>query len=472
MKNYNRVMGADSYKFSHASQYPQNMVSMYDYMEARSSKVYPATVFVGLQGFLKEYFSEPITIQEVNQAYAFAKQHGISFDIDGWEYIVKELQGKLPVEIKAIEEGTLVPVGNVLMTIESTDTKVPWIAGWLETMIMRIWYPTNIATKSYYTRKMLEKYGSPEWAKFAFHSFGSRGSTTTEASEIGGFAHLTQFMGTDNFDSLKYCFDNYNSQMAGYSVFASEHSSTTSWGKDNEMNFVYQMLLDNPDAPIMSFVADSYDVYKFTDEVTKPGSKIRELIESRPNQKFVLRPDSGNPIEVLSKMTKIMEDNGVFDIMIEGPDGIERMASSNFGILWGDGVNPEVIENILKISMTEGKYAAENFVFGSGGDLMQNHTRDTMGFAVKCSSITVEIGEDTGHSYTQDIDVFKDPITDPGKKSKKGKVTTLYNPDTGEYKVTLVGDKYPGFVQALKTVYKDGNILTNTSLDEIRNNAK
>lgn len=477
-------MAADSYKFSHASQYPEDMVSMYDYMEARSSKVFPATVFVGLQGFLNTYLKEPFTIQEVNQAYAFSKGHGIPFDIDGWEYIVGTLGGRIPVEIKAIDEGTLVPTKMVLMTIESTDIKVPWIAGWLETMLMRMWYPTNIATKSYYTRKVLEKYGSTDWAKFAYHNFGSRGSTTAEASQIGGFAHLTQFMGTDNFDSLLYAFENYGSTMAGYSVFATEHSTTTSNAKTtlDEINFVVRMLKENPEAPIMSFVADSTNVYDFTDMVTKPGSEVREIIESRPNQKFVLRPDSGEPIEVLSKMIEIMKKNEVFDSDIEG-----KILSTNFGMLWGDGITLEIIEKILKTFTTYDfipapeqtsvtLLAAENFVFGSGGDLMQNHTRDTSGFAVKCSNITIDVGSpiDNGDGTSSwepsfiEKEVFKNPITDQGKKSKKGKVTTFYNEETGEYKVGTVENKYPGFITVLNTVYLNGFIVKESTLDEIR----
>jgi len=491
MNNTNRVMCADSYKYSHSKQYPENMVSMYDYMEARSNKVYPATVFVGLQGLLKEYFTDPITIQEVNQAHEFAKGHGVPFDIEGWEYIVDVLGGKLPVEIKAVDEGSLIPTKMVLMTIESTDNMVPWISGWLETVLMRLWYSTNIATKSYYTRKILEKYGSKEWAHFAYHNFGSRGSTTSEASQIGGFAHLTQFMGTDNFDSLLYCFENYGSTMAGYSVFASEHSTTTAnaeGSQEKEEAFVIRMLEENPDAPIMSFVADSYDVYNFTDFCTKPGSKIRKIVESRPNQKFVLRPDSGEPIEVLSKMIEIMKNNGVFDTEIDG-----KALSTNFGMLWGDGITPEVIEKIL-INFTTYQnipvsdqtsvtlLAAENFVFGSGGDIMQNHTRDTMGFAVKCSSITVDEGSpyETGKIFDNgkhemewkphfvERDVFKDPITDHGKKSKKGKVTTYYNKNTDTYFVDKVGKNFDGAIDVLDTVYLNGNLVKETTLDEIR----
>ena len=456
----NRVMMADSYKYSHSKQYPKNMVSMFDYMESRGG-LYPATIFVGLQGFIKEYLIEPITKEEVDEAYEFASGHGVPFDIDGWNYIINELGGKLPVEIRAVKEGSLIPVKNVLMTIESTDPKVPWIAGWLETMLMRLWYPINIATKSYYVKQMLMDFGSPEWAQFAYHNFGSRGSSTTEASMIGGFAHLTQFMGTDNFDSLRYCKKFYNDSMAGFSVFATEHSTTTAnaeGSKKKEIAFIERMLIENPEAPIMSFVADSYDIYNFTEKVTQPNSWIRETIESRPNQKFVIRPDSGEPLEVISKMLEIMEQNEVFDREIDG-----FKVSSNYGILWGDGITPNTIEDILTMVMEKG-YAAENFVFGSGGDLMQNHTRDTQKFAIKCSSITIESDDEL-----IEVDVFKDPITDPGKQSKKGRITTYYNKENDIYFVDTIEKDFESSVDILETVFKNGEIIKEYSLQEIRN---
>lgn len=471
MNKTNRVMLADSYKYSHAKQYPK-MVSMYDYMESRGG-LYPATIFVGLQGLIKEYLLEPITIQEVNQAKAFAELHGVPFDTEGWEYIVGKLGGKLPVEIRAVDEGSLVPVKNVLLTIESTDKNVPWIAGWLETIVMKLWYPTNIATKSYYVKQMLMKYGAPEWAQFAYHNFGDRGSSSVEAAAIGGYAQLTQLGGTDNFYSLKYCFDNYGIQMAGYSVFATEHSTTTAHGRDGEEQFVIRMLEENPDAPIMSFVADSYDVYAFTDMCTNENSIIRQIIESRPNQKFVLRPDSGEPLEVLDKMITIMRANKLDTL--PHPDG--KHLFKDFGILWGDGITPEIIEEIL-IEADRCNFAAENFVFGSGGDLMQNHNRDTQRFAVKCSSITVDDNyaddmtpADTDEPRLRDIDVFKNPITDPGKASKKGKVTTYYNRNTKEFFVKEVGRDFAHSTDILSTVYKNGELVKEYTMDEVRENS-
>jgi len=442
------------------------MVAMYDYMSSRGGK-YPSTVFVGLQGLIKQYLMEPITVSDLNQARDFAKLHGIPFDYEGWAHIIFKCKGLLPITIKAVNEGSLIPTGKPLLTVESTDPIVPWIAGWVETLLMKLWYPTNIATKSYYVRKMLERYGSPEWAQFAYHNFGDRGASSVESAAIGGFAHLTQFMGTDCFNSLSYCYDNYNViDIAGYSVYATEHSTTTA--NPDEEQFVYDQLVANPNLPIMSFVADSYDVYKFTHFCTDPDSRIRKLIESRPNQKLVLRPDSGNHLEVINRMLNIMEHNS----LIIAHDNT-KVLFRDFGILWGDGITPETIEEILNIQTMNG-FAAENFVFGSGGDLMQNHTRDTQKFAIKCSSIDVEVIRlDEAEPYIKSRDVFKDPITDPGKKSLKGKVTAYYNKSTDTYFVDRVDAEFDSSViNCLSTVFHNGQLLKDWTLDEIRSHSR
>lgn len=457
MNIINRVALGDSYKYSHASQYP-DMVSMYDYMEARGGE-YPATVFVGLQGMLQEYFTDPIEMWEVQEAYTEARMHGVPFDVEGWTYIVKDLKGKIPVEIRAVKEGSLIPVKHPLMSPVSTDRKVPWVAGWMETFLMKVWYPTTVASKSYYVKQMLQKYGSPEWSVFAYHNFSDRGVTSVESAAICGMAHLTQFMGTDNFNSLRYIRNNYkiaDNETAGYSVFATEHSTTTAHGRNGEKDFVIRMLKENPDKAIMSFVGDSYDIFEFTHFCTDEDSEIRQILEQRQNQKLVIRPDSGDPIKVISNMLAIMENNNVFDIEING-----RKASTKFGILWGDGITQATIELILK-TFTEMGYAAENFVFGSGGDLGQNITRDTCKFVIKCSSITDINGNE--------IEVFKDPITDPGKTSKKGKVTTYFNKNTKEFFVDRVNKEFDGAIDILETVYKNGEMIKTYSFAEVREN--
>lgn len=457
----------DSYKYGHSGQY-RPMVAMHDYMSSRGG-VYPETLFTGAQGLIKRYLTKRIKKKHVDKLAKRAALHGIPFDYDGWMHIVTEHNGYMPIEIKAIPEGSLVPTKLVLMTVTSTDPKVPWVAGFVETLLMKIWYPTTISTKSYYVLQMLKKYGSDDWAKFAYHAFGDRACTVPEAADVAGFAHLAAGLyGTDNFGALDYCEEYYGvteDQVAGYSVFATEHSTTTSYGRAGELPFVYAQLLSHPDAPIMSFVADSYDVFRFTDFCTAPNSKIRKLVESRSHQKLVLRPDSGDPIEVIYEMLQTFLENDIRFTMVDG-----KILYTDYAILWGDGITPETTEEIL-IYFTDRGFAAENFVFGSGGDLMQNVTRDTQKFAIKCSSITTKHyqsiefgGEDT---YTKDIDVFKDPITDPGKASMKGKVTTYIDSEGTYIAGTL--DKVPAdCVEALEVIFRNGKMVKEYTLEEIR----
>jgi len=470
---YQNILLLDgSYKYNHSSQYPSNMVGMYDYMESHG-ELYQTTKFVGLQYYLKKYLSTSITVTDVEEAFILAKAHGIPFDYVGWSYIATELQGTLPVRIKAVPEGSVIPVRNVLMTIEATDINVPWIAGWLETLLMKVWYPTTIATRAYYVKNMLLKYGSADWVSFAFHNFGDRGSSSVESAAIGGIAHLSVgFLGTDNFNSLRYAKEYYNEEIAGFSVFAAAHSSTTSFGKDEEEAFVYIQVQSNPDAPILSFVSDNYDVYNFTDFCTNPTSRIRQLLETRPHQTFVLRPDSGDPITVITRMLEILKANNVGYTTQQK----DRRLLKNYRILWGNGITAKDIQKILECVISLG-YSAENFIFGSDGWLMQHHNRDILGFAVKCSQITVDEGSpiDNGdggaemeHFFVTKA-VFEDLITDPGKKSKKGKVTTYYNPTTSTYFVDQVGMTFENNAyEVLVPVYENGKLLVDDSLSTIR----
>src|ERR1700722_1416140 len=125
MRSNNLILRTDSYKASQSKQYVSGATSLSSYLESRGG-VYPATLFLGLQYYLKEYLSTPITVADVEEAKEFFELHGVDFNYEGWMYIATELKGKLPVRIRAVPEGSLIPVSNVLMTIESTDPKVFW----------------------------------------------------------------------------------------------------------------------------------------------------------------------------------------------------------------------------------------------------------------------------------------------------------------------------------------------------------
>lgn len=242
----NILMLGDSYKYSHPYQYPDNMVGMFDYAEARSNNIYPETVFFGLQYYIKKYLMQPFTKEDIQEAENYATKHGVPFNKEGFEYILNEYDGYFPVIVKAAPEGLVIPTGNILFSIESTDTKVPWVVGFLETLFLKVWYPSTVATRSYYMKNILKEYedttDNQTWVDFALHNFGDRGSTSVEAAAIGGMAHLTQFLGTDNFNSVKYANYFYHENIAGFSIPATEHSTTTSWGKDQEFVMIMNHL--------------------------------------------------------------------------------------------------------------------------------------------------------------------------------------------------------------------------------------
>jgi len=319
------LITGDSYKYGHPFLLRDDIAYQYNYMEARKGD---DIIFVGMQYYIKKFLTKVPSKKQIKKVKKMALKHGIYFDEKMWKYINK--LGYYPIRIKAIPEGTKVPSGVPLVTFENTDPECVGLVGFLETLFMKVWMPTSVATQSYEVKQMLLKYGSPEWAEYAYHNFGSRSTTSLEHDMIAGYTHLTQFKGTDSFSSLFFCEKYYNQikEPAGYSVLATEHSVTTINGIENEEEFVYNTLLNNPNAPIISFVGDSYDIYKFTDFVTNPNGRIRQLLDKRENQKLVIRPDSGEPIEVLSKIVATMDNNDCFDTKIK-----DKLLSTKYDIL-------------------------------------------------------------------------------------------------------------------------------------------
>jgi nicotinamide phosphoribosyltransferase len=408
----NLINLSDSYKFSHYNQYPKGTEIIHSYLAPRGGE-YEKVVMHGLPYILKEYLEQPILRSEIDDSEKLAKAHGVPFNREGWEYIVEKHRGFLPIEIKALPEGTIVGNKEPLLTIENTDPNCAWLVGYLETLILKLWYPITIASKSLAVKEMLLKHwertaDDVSGVDFAYHNFGDRGSTSVESAAIGGVAHLTQFKGTDNFNCLEHSNQYYKGKYQGFSIPASEHSTVTSWGRENEFEMIENYLETYKESPIIACVLDSYDIYKAVDFVT--SGKMKEKIESKDYPIFVIRPDSGNPIQIISDILQIMEKNGVkFTTNSEGYRVFDK-----YRIIWGDGITPSAIDDILTYcSNFDFPYAASNFAFGSGGDLMQNVNRDTCKFAMKVSAIKVN-GEWR--------DVYKDPITDSGKKSIRGRV--------------------------------------------------
>lgn len=289
---YNLLFDVDSYKASHYLQYPENTESVFSYIEARGGK-YKDTVFFGLQYFIKQYLLTPITRQDVELAKNLYLAHGLPFNYEGWLYIAEKLNGFLPIKIKAVPEGMKVAKGNILLSVESTDPNVPWITSWVETSLLRtIWYATTVATKSNFIKSLIKdglnkSSDSLDELSFKLHDFGSRGTSSQESALIGGMAHLLNFKGTDTFVALLAARDYYHCDMAGFSIPASEHSSITSWGKENEVDAYRNMITQfgKPGA-IYACVSDSYDIYNAISNIW--GTLLKqEVIDS--NATLVIR---------------------------------------------------------------------------------------------------------------------------------------------------------------------------------------
>lgn len=461
MKNI--ILMTDSYKSSHYLQYPKNTTYMHDYIESRGG-TYGFTKFFGLQYYLKEYLSTPITMDMVEEANQIFTEHGLPFNKEGWEYIAKNLKGKLPIRIRALPEGSIIKNHNVLMTVESTDENVPWIVGWFETLLLKIWYPITVATYSYKIKKIIDfylKHTSDNYEtelSFKFHDFGYRGVSSEESAGLGGLGHLTNFLGSDNMKAIVFGKKYYYSNMAGFSIPASEHSTMTSWGRNGEED-AYKNMLEKFPKGLVSIVSDSYNYFHAINTIF--SHNLKDDILKREGI-VVLRPDSGDPITNILFTLKIAEENFGYTI-----NSKKYKVLNKIRIIQGDGIYEDNVWDILK-AVTENGYSAENITFGCGGSLLQGNkhssiNRDTHKFAMKCSCIKIN---DTL------VDVYKDPITDKGKVSKKGRLDLIIDSKNEIRTVNIsnlpINEYHPNSI--LKIVYENGEIKHTYTLDEIRKN--
>ncbi len=459
MINYNNpILNTDSYKISHFKQYPPGTTNVFSYAESRGG-AFPETVFFGLQAFLKSQLSTPITLKDIDEAEAVCALHGFpDFNRPMWEHIVNVHDGKLPVRIRAVREGTVVPTKNVLVTIENTDPKCAPLTSYLETALLRgVWYPTTVATLSYNVKKIITRYmektaDSLDGLLFKFHDFGARGVSSKESAGLGGLAHLVNFMGTDNIESLLYASRYYNmdimKEVPGFSIPAAEHSTITSWGREGETAAYRNMLkaYGRPGA-LLAVVSDSYDIYNACSNIW--GETLRQAVIDS-GAIVVVRPDSGHPPTVVLKCLELLAEKFGAPVNKKGYKLLNYVR-----VIQGDGINVAMIEEILEHVTTAG-FSADNLAFGCGGGLLQQVDRDTQKFALKCASMSIA-GENR--------DVYKQPVTDPGKDSKRGRITLYRNKD-GDIFTGLEGNTESDDI--LETYYENGELLIDDTFADVR----
>lgn len=459
----NIILNTDSYKHSHFLQYPPNTRTVYSYIESRGGE-YDKTVFFGLQMFIKKYLTKPVTMYDVNEARDIVTAHGEPFNYEGWKYIVDNHRGFLPLSISAVPEGTVIPTKNALVVVHNTDPKVPWLTSFIETALLRaIWYPTTVATISYHIKKIilayLEDTGDPSLIDFKLHDFGARGVSSKESAGIGGLAHLVNFKGTDTMEALTYARRYYGELMAGFSIPAAEHSTITSWGRENE-KAAYTNMVEKFSGPgkLYAVVSDSYDLYNAVDVIW--GTELKDLVE-KSGGTVVIRPDSGNPVEIVTDTVQKLYKKFGGTVNEKG----YIVLNPAVRVIQGDGINEVSIRNILH-ALKEAGFSADNIAFGMGGALLQHMNRDTLKFAMKASAVV--IGDDRSVELR---DVYKDPATDPGKASKRGILRTVR--DGNSYRTVNVITEYASRLETdiMLEVYNNGYQYNDQSLGTIRSRA-
>ena len=455
------ILNTDSYKVSMWKQYPPGTTGVYSYIESRGGR-YDRTVFFGLQAFIKEYLLTPITQADIDIAAEILTAHGEPFNRAGWQYILDKHAGYLPVVIRAVPEGTVVPVKNVLATIENTDSECFWLTTYLETALLRaVWYPTTVATQSWNIKQIikhfLEKTGDPALIDFKLHDFGARGVSSMESAGIGGAAHLVNFMGTDTITGILYAREYYGAGIAGFSIPAAEHSTITSWGRDNEVK-AYENMVNQFGRPgsILAVVSDSYDIFNAASVLW--GEELRQkVIDSGAT--VVIRPDSGDPVKVNMRLVEILGEKFGYTTNTKG-----FKVLNNVRLIQGDGVNELTIRSILGAFMAMG-WSADNIAFGMGGALLQALDRDTQRFAMKASSAQIN---------GTWVDVQKDPITDFGKKSKKGRVELWESSGMYQSAVNQPNgwtDQGVTWKPVLQEVFRDGKLVNEIDFETVRQNS-
>lgn len=473
----NSALLSDSYKFTHWKQLPPGITKAYSYFESRGG-VFPETVFFGLQYFLQQYLAGEFRINaaDVQEAKEMCAGHfgtDALFNEAGWKHFLHDHFGKLPLRIKAVPEGTVVPTHNVLMTVENTCPKCWWMTNFYETLLVETWYPITVATQSREIKRVirafLEKTGDVAGLDFKLHDFGFRGVSSPESAGIGGGAHMTSFMGTDTFVALKFLRKHYGEKMAGFSVPASEHFTMTAWGRDNEWRAMKNMLEQFPTG-IMACVSDSYDVRKACSEIW--GGILKDKVLLRDGI-LVVRPDSGVPRDIVLEVVKLLGDAFGSTWNEKG----YKVLHPKVRVIQGDGVNKDSIYDVLQNLAANG-WSADNVAFGMGGALLQKLDRDTQKMAFKCSYVE-------GNTYTDHGDikpggapyvttapwsreVYKDPVTDPGKASKRGRLALVKR--NGTY-FTQPEHLTKPEDNILQTVFEDGEIKVATTLAEVRGRA-
>lgn len=483
----------DFYKLSHREQYPKGTEVVYSTWTPRSNKYHRSAdkvVVYGIQGFIKQYlinyfnehfFSRPIEVVLAEYSRVVKYALGVSEPATDHIKLLHEL-GYLPIAIKAIPEGLSVPIKVPMMTIYNTDCRFPWVTNFLETLISaELWMPCTSATIAKEYKDLLLKYAEQTtgvvnhpFVPFQGHDFSMRGMSSVGAAAASGSGHLLSFVGTDTIPAIMYHEQYYNAnienELVGTSIPATEHSVMCAGGDgDGEFATYKRLITEVYPAGFVSIVSDTWDLWECLEHIIKP---LKDEIMARDG-KVVIRPDSGNPADIICGLMKphslvidprSPQSKGLIEILWDIFGGTVNAAGyreldPHIGAIYGDSITLERCEDICKRLEAKG-FASTNMVYGIGSYTYQYNTRDTFGFALKSTAVVIDGVQKN---------IYKNPATDDGtKKSNTGVVAVLKDSESGEYVcvdgLTFTHDLH----DEMRTVFYNGILEVDDTLSAIR----
>lgn len=514
----NPLLLVDFYKPSHYFMYPEGMTKLYSNFTPRKSRISGVNevVVFAIQHFSLEYLIKGFNDnffkrnkQEIIEEYSRHVKQSTYSHIEA----LHDLQ-YLPIEIKALDEGTLCPIGVPILTITNTHPQFGWLVNYLETLIScMLWQPITSATIAHEYKKLLTHYAKEtdeknvDFVQWQGHDFSMRGMSSVESAILSGMGHLLSFTGTDTIPAIYELEKSYSaSGLIGASVPATEHSVMCMGTKESEIE-TFKRLMDLYPTGILSVVSDTWDLWKVCTEYLL---QLKEEILARDG-KLVIRPDSGDPVDIIcgdaqyQSRTDYESDKnlyptpvnkGVIELLWDLFGGTVneqgyKVLDPHIGAIYGDSITLDRATQICERLKQKG-FASTNIVLGIGSYTYQYNTRDTFGFAVKATygEITHEsetLASASGFKLKADPivetrEIFKDPITDDGtKKSKKGLLQVCKMSDV--LMVSAITDDHRIICRdqctweeeqsgLLETVFKDGKLTKVTTLEEIRNRLK
>ncbi len=509
----NPLLLTDGYKTSHNKQYPEGTTLVYSNFTPRSNKYAPngcnEVVVFGTQMvmmqlhemFQKDFFDKPKdeVCREMKQELSLYL--GTDYDVSHFERL-HDL-GYLPINVKSLPEGTKAPIKVPVLTIYNTHPDFYWVTNYLETILSNLlWKPMTSATIAHQYRKVLTEWmlktdkSNHQFIDWQGHDFSMRGMDSVEAVISSGLGHLTSFWGTDSLPTIYGARKYYGAE--GFfcgSVPATEHSVMCAGGKEDEVE-TFRRLLNTYPSGILSVVSDTWDLWKVC---TEHVVTLKEEIMSRDG-KLVIRPDSGDPVDILCGMDKFpqfktseerkvltSEEKGVIELLWDVFGGTlneqgYKVLDPHIGAIYGDSITIDRANEICK-RLEEKGFASTNVVLGIGSFTYQYNTRDTFGFAMKATYVEIKrwdvaterlneaFSKNANPEWIEGREIFKDPITDDGTKKS---ATGLLRVKTGENGYELVDRQTWAGEEAslMLTIYKDGEFYNKTTLTEIRERLK